>query len=1010
MWFGTQDGLNRYDGYKFRIFRNDPSDKNSISGNGISCMLETRDGDIWVGTATEGLNRYNRSKDTFTKFRHDKNNPNSISSNIIRSLFEDHNGDLWICTTYGGLNKFIREDNSFIHFTKEDDNPDNPNLNVKRVRHLIEDKEHNFWIATWGEGVKKYDRQNNKYISYKNKSNLNPNSNRINSLYEDSNGNIWAASNDGLQKLNKKTGEIKEYKHNANDEFSISNNFLSMIFEDSKGSLWIGTKECGLNKFFPETEEFISYRYNQNDPDSISNDSVYSICEDRSGLIWVGTNGSGLSRFSIEKKPVTHIKKIQGRENDLSSNSIYGFCEENKNTLWIATVDAGLNKLCFKENKFTIYRHNEIDKNSIGNDRISEIIFDKRKNLWAACVGGGISKFNEKEETFTTYKKSDDNKINSISVNTVYDIKEDNEGLIWIATSDGGVNKFDPEKEIFTHYRHNPENPDSIGSDRLKALFIDRNRYIWAGLEVEGLNKFDPETEKFTHYKNDPDNKNSLSNNSVLSILEDNSGRLWIGTFGGGLNYFDREKNIFINYQEKDGLPNNTINGILEDDNGFIWVSTNNGLSKFDPENKVFINYDVRDGLQSNEFNHSACLKLSGGELVFGGINGFNIFHPDEFKINKHIPEIVITDFQIFNKQVLISEKGSPLKKTINTTDEIKLSFSDSVFSFEFTSLDFNIPGKNQYAYMMEGFDKDWVYSGNRRFATYTNLNPGEYIFRVKGSNNDGIWNENGKSIKLTITPPFWKTLWFKGLSALTAAGIVRNIYQNKINEVKKEKKAQEDFTRKLLETQEDDRKRIAGELHDSIGNDLLITKNKLQLTLKNNSDIDSITSDVESVTEILSSTINEVREISYNLHPYQIERLGLTKAIQSIIDRTTNSTTLKFISHVDIIDKKLTPDTEISLFRIIQECINNIVKHSSAEEVIVNIKKGDENISIFISDNGKGFSPDIIKANSGNYGFGLKGMNERVKLFKGKFDINSIPGSGTDINIVIPLKQKSEN
>lgn len=1001
MWFGTQDGLNKYDGYKFTVYRNNKEDMNSLSNNMITCLCEDRNSDLWIGTATGGLNKYDRDNDKFISYIYDENNPDSISSNIVRSVFEDSDGILWIGTTYGGLNKFDREKNVFVRYNQIEGNTDG--INIRSIRQITEDSAKNLWLATWNEGVVKFDRGKNRFISYKCKNNI-VNSNRINSIFIDSRKNLWACTNEGLQNINMETGEITEYKYSENSPDGINSNFPSVILEDSTGTFWVATKDGGLNKFNYYTGKFTYYLNDKSDTKSIKSNSVYSLFEDNSGIIWIGTNGEGLCYFNVKKKSFPHYNNFQDDEGNSLGNKISCFCSENENTFWIGTMDSGLLKYEISEQKFTCYKNSEDDINSLNDDRVSALYYDGKNNLWIGTYGGGLNKLDLKEQKFKGFKRSADGSINSVSSNAVSSIISDKDGNLWLGTGDRGINKLDPDKEIFTYFLHEKDNENSISSDRIRTLLFDKEGNIWIGLDVGGLNKFDPSKDSFTNFNKSQSYKSTFKNNSITYLLEDSSRNIWIGTSGGGLFYYDRNKNEFFNYQEKDGLPNNFINAILEDDNGCIWISTNNGISRFDPVNNNFKNYDIRDGLQSNEFNHLSALKLKNGSLVFGGINGFNVFHPDDLKENEHIPQIEITDFQIFNKRVPIGEGDSPLKKAISETGELVLSYSDSVFSFEFAALDFNIPGKNQYAYKMEGFDKDWVYSGNRRFVTYTNLNPGEYIFRVKGSNNDGIWNEEGKSIKLTITPPFWKTIWFKSLSVITIAGLIRNRYVNKINEVNKEKKAQEDFTKRLIDTQEGDRKRIAGELHDSIGSDLLITKNKLQLSLKNNEDKESIVKDINEVTEILSSTINEVREISYNLHPYQIERLGLTKAIQSIIDRTAKSTALKFVSNVDILDKILKPETEISLFRIIQECINNIVKHSSAEEVIVNIKKGKDAVSIFISDNGKGFSMETVKANSDKHGFGLKGMKERVKLFNGKLEMTSSPGIGTDINITIPL------
>lgn len=1005
MWFGTQDGLNRYDGYKFTVYKNVPGKKDSLSNNLIYCIYEDRAGNLWIGTTNGGLNKYDKEKDSFINFMHDPHDIHTISQNRVRAICEDHSGNLWIGTSFGGLNKFIPGENKFITYKKDPE--DRYGLGSNSIHSIYEDKDKCLWIGTWGDGIKKYDASKNKFDSYKNVGDLtNPehhlDMNRISSIIEDSNYDLWITTNHGLLKFDKKNQAYASYNHDKNNSNSISDNFTSQIFMDSSGIFWIGTRDGGLNKFDKDSENFTSYRNNKSDKWSISSNTIMSVYEDCSNIVWVGTFGEGIDTFSKQRKKIHHYYSKPGDENSISSNKVYCFCEDSNSNLWVGTADGGLNKFDFKKNIFIHYQNDPSDKNSISSDIITSVIEDKDGNFWIGTSGEGLNKFDAIEKKFYRYKSNPSDK-NSLCFDTVFCLAEDNDGIIWIGTAGKGLNKFDRINQKFTHYIYDPDNPSTLSAQRIRTILIDSHGDLWIGLDLGGLNKFNRADETFTHYKNDPLDENSLSDNDVLSIFEDSSGRLWIGTASGGLSYFDRQKNIFINYREKDGLPNDSVNGILEDNKKNLWISTNKGLTRFDPSEITFRNYDSSDGLQSDEFNPWAYLKLKSGQFAFGGINGFNIFDPDDIKDNMNIPKVIITNFQIFNKNVTISE-DSLLKKSITTTEQLLLSYKESVFSFEFASLDYNVPAKNQYAYLMEGFDKDWVYSGNRRFVTYTNLNPGEYKFRVKGSNNDGIWNDEGTSIGITITPPFWKTIWFKGLSALAVAGAAGGIYRNKLNQIRKEKAAQEEFTKTLLETQESERKRISASLHDSIGHELLITKNKLLLTLKYPDDKDAMLQDVNDVSEILSSTINEVREIAYNLHPYQLERLGLSKAIQSIIDRATKSTNIQFISNIDIIDKILNPDAEISLYRVIQECVTNIIKHSEADEVLVNLNKSPNNISIIISDNGKGFNMNKVNSSKDKHGFGLKGMKERLKFFNGKLEIESIPGKGTHIKMLVPI------
>lgn len=995
LWIGTQDGLNRYDGYKFTVFKKNPHDKNSISNNYITCLFEDRDGYLWAGTSGGGLSRYDNRTNRFVNFMHQESNPSSISINQIRSVLEDSKNNFWVGTSTGGLNRFMKFENEFIHY---ECNPDDPDcIKSNSIRCIFEDSRKNLWFGTWGEGLKRYEHSTGKFIDYKNYSTNEPNANRINSIFEDSSGNIWLATNLGLNKLNESEKTFREYK--KDDNTGLSDNLVSSIFEFEPGIFLVGTRTGGLNLFNEAEEKFTSVQFSEKKFSGISSNSIMQIFECRSGNIWIAMHGGGLNKFSRIQKKIMHICQNDEEGNELKSNRIFSLYEDNKGILWIGTNDEGLHKYDRKCNLISQFSFNG---KKLTDMNISFIGENSKGELLVGTQLGGLNIVNFTEGNITVYKFETGN-VKSLSHNYITSvIEEDN--CLWVSTYGGGLNKIDLVNNEIKHYRHNPENEKSLGSDRIRTMIKTSDGSYWLGLDTGGLNRFIPERESFIRYVHNEDDSNTLSGNDVLVLYEDSKNRFWIGTSGDGLNLFDIDKEKFSRYSMLDGMPNNTIYGILEDDCGNIWLSTNNGISKFDLSKNIFRNFDEKDGFQGNEFNQSAYLKLRSGELAFGGQNGLNIFDPEKISDNEHIPAVVITGLQIFNKDAGIPGKDSPLKETINFTKEINLTFRESVFSFEFSALDFTMPEKNKYAYKMEGFEKNWNFSGSRRFATYTNLNPGSYVFRVIGSNNDGVWNGIGTSVKVNISPPFWKTIWFKGFSALMLMGIAGGFYKRRINQIKKEQDAQSLFTRKLIETQEDERKRIAAELHDSLGHDLLITKNKLLLTAKNPDANESILNDVNEVTEIISGAIQNVREISYSLHPYQIERLGFTKAIASIIERVNKNTNIRIYSSLDDADKMLPPEIEINLYRIVQEIMNNIVKHSGATEALLNMNKSDKNISIFISDNGNGFDVDTIMNKKSGSGFGLKGMLERVKLIGGTLELNSSPRSGTEIKLTVYL------
>jgi ligand-binding sensor domain-containing protein/serine phosphatase RsbU (regulator of sigma subunit) len=777
MWFGTQDGLNKYDGYKFRIYQPNPENPNSINSNYITCMCEDKSGVLWIGTNSSGLNRFNRREESFTRYRHIPNNPTSLSSDFVRDVYEDHLGILWIGTADNGLNQLDRQKEVFIRHQYREDDPSG--LSSSSVSVIYEDRSGVLWIGTLGGGLNQFDRETQVFRHYR----ANPQdtnrltSDAITAIFEDHSGEFWIGTNVGLHFFDRKTGEVKRYLSNPDDPTSLSNNSVNVIYEDHSGVLWIGTTN-GLNQFNRRTERFLRYLPDTGNPTTISTNFIASIYEDRSGILWVGTGGGGINKFDRQREKFLTYLHDPGNPNSLNNRIVYSIYEEKDGTLWIGTSGGGLNRMERKNGSptFISYRNIPNDLTSLSSDYIFCLLEDRNEVLWIGTAGGGLNRFNRENETFTRYVNIPNNP-NSLSGNGVRALCQDQAGILWIGTFGSGINRFDPKTGTFKIYQNIPNDPTSLSHNTIRIIYEDSSGVLWIGTDGGGLNKFNSQTGQFTRYQTRPNDPTSLGNDLVMSIYEDQKKGLWIGT-SVGLNHLDRETGTFTHYTEKHGLPNNVIYGILEDERGHLWLSTNRGLSQFDPRGKTFKNYNVNDGLQSNEFNGNSCFKSRSGEMFFGGINGLNAFYPAEITHNTHVPPIVITDFRIFNKPVPIGP-NFPLQRPITETKEITLSYKHHVFSFEFVALNYTLPEKNQYAYMMEGFDQDWNYTTSaKRFASYTNLTPGKYVFRVKGSNNDGVWNEQGTSIKITITPPMWKTWWFQTLSALLILGLAIFLYK----------------------------------------------------------------------------------------------------------------------------------------------------------------------------------------------------------------------------------------
>ena len=748
MWIGTFNGLNRYDGYEFTVYRYNQNDQHSISHNYISSMIQDHTGKLWIGTS-DGLNSYNRSMDNFEHYRHNGSD-SSIIDNQIEVIFEDRENHLWIGTRNGGLELFNRENKSFTHHLYNKDN--SSSLSSNFIQSIFEDNAGNLWIGQRNGSIDLLIDGSNRefkhlYIDGKKLTNS-----AIMCFAESDDNTIWIGTQgDGLFRIryiNNKAEIINHYLENPNKEESLTGNFIYSLMIDQNGKLWIGTEDEGLNILDIKKEKFFYYK---NDPlnfASINNNSIYAIYEDNLENIWLGTYAGGINLLSAGKAYLHSYSHVPGNNNSLSYNIVNGFWEDENQNIWIATGGKGIDLFERKNKNFVHFTNNKKD---IDSDVILCLYEDNKKNLWIGTWANGLYRYNlrtGKIEQFTKQK-------NGLGSNNIFQILEGKKGELWLCTFWGGLTCFNVDKHSSVIY--NTEN-SGLSDNDLRTIAKDHNGNFWIGSDV-GLDFFNPKTKVFKSYQHQEKIKNSLSKGFVSYVMESSDSTLWIGTTGG-LNKFNKKTNAFKHYYTQNGLPNDEIMCIIEDRDKNLWVSTNKGISRFDPISETFKNYDMSDGLQGNEFNTRSGIRTRDGEIVFGGNKGFNIFNPENLKDNPFIPPVVITDLKIFNKPVSIGGNDSPLKQNIVETKELTFSYKQSVFSFSFVALNYISPEKNQYAYMMEGFDKEWNYIGSNRTATYTNLDPGSYTFRVIASNNDGIWNEKGASLEITIEPPFWKTWW----------------------------------------------------------------------------------------------------------------------------------------------------------------------------------------------------------------------------------------------------------
>jgi ligand-binding sensor domain-containing protein/signal transduction histidine kinase len=985
MWFGTQDGLNRYDGYSFTVYKHDAFDPHSLSDNSIRALCEDHYGALWIGTDF-GLNRFDHDSDRFTRFLHDPAEQNSLSDNQVLALEQDHTGALWIGTSKG-LNKFDPGKDLFTRFFS---NPDDPTaLTHDLIRVIHEDSNHVLWVGLNNEGLHRFDRATGKFKRYRRESdNLSSLSdNRIRALTSDRTGLVWIGTWDGgLCAFDPVKERFVRFVHDRNKTRSISHNTVMSIYEDRKGMLWIGTVG-GLNVFDRSTKEFTRINRTPTDPRSLSGDYIVPVYEDRSGTIWIGTLGAGINRYDPSQEQFTHIVSLPGTTSSLIHNNVWSIIKDRSGMLWIGT-DGGLDRFDRATNRFTHFVHDPLDHSSLSSNNVRTICEDQSGAMWIATWGGGLNRLETYKNRFKRFLH-DPEDPQSLGSDLVLRIYEDHSGTIWIG-SVLGLDRFDPATQQFI--RIPLASNDKQHTDRIftvSAIFEDHQSMIWIG--TQGLIVLDPITGQKQFFFNDPHDSTTLSINRVFAIHEDRNHILWIGTGGGGLERFDRSNKQFIHYTEKDGLPNNTVYGILEDTTGHLWLSTNNGISRFDPSRELFKNYDVSDGLQSNEFNDGAFHLAGDGELFFGGINGVTAFYPWNIQEQSSPPQIVFTSFKVFNKEV-------KLQPAILEADRIELSHTSDFFSFEFAALHYANPRKNQYSYTLDGFDEDWIYSGTKREATYTNLDPGEYTFRVKGSNKDGIWNEAGASVHIVILPPFWQTWWFRGAVIIAVAVLAWTLHLYRV--------------RKLLEV-ERVRTSIATELHDDIGSGLtriavLSDVMKKQITDLITPDQNAPESrDTKSIMNSASKIGNSARE----LHDAMSDVVWSLNPIHDTVESFVHRAKMFAVEmcegkeiHLDFsvdggVGKVAVPPTVLrNLLLFTKEAITNAVRHAQCSTMKIAIGASSGELRVTIADDGRGFDHTADSAGSG-----LKNMRIRAQKLGAKLTLDSAPGKGTTISMVIP-------
>jgi signal transduction histidine kinase/ligand-binding sensor domain-containing protein/CheY-like chemotaxis protein len=1037
LWFGTDDGLYRYDGYNLRPYRRERGNPNSLSDDTVTAVFRDREGILWVGTGFGGLDRLDPATDVFTHYRHDPAKPGSLGDNAIQDIYQDKRGTLWVGTR-GGLDRLDPASGTFVHYAH--DPRRDGSLGSNTIAQILEDHVGNLWVGTVGGGLERLDRNTGLFSRFLHDPTDPPSpgndiDDSLSRIREDRSGTLWLGF--ALSTLDTKTGSFARYAFRSKESGPDIVTQVRALREDRDGVLWLGTVS-GLLALDRDRKQFVRYMKNPANPHSLHNDDVLTLFEDAEGSIWVGTQ-SGVSRF--DRRPTFINRQYEaGNQQGLADNTIRAVQVDSQGNLWVGTR-RGLQRLDRKTGQSTLYQHDPHNPFSLSNNFVTVIRQDRAGWLWVGTGGGGLNRFDRTTGRFFAYRYEPDNPA-SLSSDGVLSLLEDRDGMLWVATA-SGLNRLDRRTGRFTRYQHDPRDPHSLCDDLVKTVFEDRDGILWVGSRG-GLNRFDRASQQFTAWRHDLQDLNSLSHNQVNAIWEDRKGTLWIAT-QDGLNQMDRGRGTFTTFTRKDGLPDNAVQAILEDAQGSLWLATHNGLSQFRPLTGTFRNYSESDGLPGNLLNptgtEGSC-RAPGGEMWFGSRNGLTSFYPDRVATNPYVPPVVLTDLLLFNIPVLPGG-NSPLRQPIWAQDSLTLNPRQGIFTLEFSSLSYIAPEKNRYRYRLEGLEKEWnQVDGRRRRATYTSLAPGEYLFRVQASNNGDVWNEKGVALPIIILPPWWQTWWFRSLVGLSLAGLACEIYRSRVKRELHLQELVEQRTAELVEARNQAQSanraksvflaNMSHELRTPLNAILgfsTLLRESIATSAEQCKDLDIINRSGEHLLGLINDVLDvakiEAGHIVAENAPCDLH--SVVRDLTEIMRMRAKGKNLQLLVKQSPGFPSLVLTDASKLRQILINLVGNAVKYTeqgtiilrldcvpetSSDRVLLRFEVEDTGIGIAPEDQVRIFEPFTRAGKPGfqdGTGLGLAIVREYVELMGGTIRLDSVPGEGSRFRVELPVQQMAE-
>jgi ligand-binding sensor domain-containing protein/signal transduction histidine kinase/DNA-binding response OmpR family regulator len=1029
MWFGTRDGLNRYDGHKIKVYRHDNTIPNSISNNDITKVMVDSRGDLWVGTFN-GLNKYDYSQDKFITFHKESGDSTSLFDNVVRALFESGNGDLWIGTSKG-LNRFNRNTGTFEAFFHDDQ--DSFSISSNHVQDIFEDKEGFLWIATT-EGLNKVDISSKGNIRFTrflhepgNSNSLSDNN--IQSIGEDKEGNLWIGTSlGGLNKYNKSTGKFEFFLLDSLPNDSFRNNDIRSLTVDEQGRLWIGAYN-GLYLLDIRNNRLHRMFHDKDNSTSLSNNSVKSVFVDRAGIVWVGTYYGGVNMLDEHNHNFQNYIYQSGLSG-LKYEVVSAIVEDAEGMIYVSTEGGGINVLDPRSGVYKTMIKQETG-NSLSSNNIKSLYLDDENNLLIGTYRGGLNILDLRSGKVKNYRNEKKNE-SSLANNSVYSILQENDSLFWLGLFGGGLSLFNKNNEKFFHISAGSDK--GLTSGQVRVLFKDSKGNLWVGAH-SGLNFLSVENLASSNFQFKTyfyDSKKG-SGEAIYTIYEDSMSNIWVGTKESGLNKFDPASDKFVNYKinNNTGIGNEVVNGILEDEKGWLWISTNQGIVKYKPGGSFIKHFGESDGLLSNEFNIHSCHKGRDGFMYFGSLKGLTTFHPDSISTNRSAPSVVLTDFKLFGQSLKPQEEGGILEKTISYTREITLDYDQANFSIEFSIPNFINPQKNHYAYRLKGLEEKWNYTSNY-FASYILQNPGTYLFEVKGANNDGIWNSEPTTLKIKVNPAPWRTWWaflFYAIAVCIALYLLVNIiiYSSRL----KHELEIEQLNKQKQESLNQSKLQFFTNVSHEFRTPLTLILGPLEEIIRNYKGNHALYMDLQAIEKNASRLLSLVDQLM-DLRKFENKHLQL-KVSEGNIVRFVKEIYLSFKQYAKMHNfsyEFVSEEEELLVWydrdkmeRVVFNLISNAFKYTSGGgRIKVLVRQVTGGVEIKVVDSGVGIAPEHLekiferfyevsncesllstKFNKGT-GIGLALAKGIIDMHSGEIKVESTENEGSTFTIQLPL------